>query len=544
MEASGRAVTPPPRMDPRRPKLNGQAAKRPVNRRGPRQTGQPDRGTIRRTGGLLHGPRKKTSIGIAALAIGLLATVGGDLRGRLRGPLQARRAAGTAAPASRASSTASRSSISPPTCARRRSRSSTRSRSEERALREQIRAAHEQLRAALESGAPDADALDAQVEALGALKTQHHKQMPAHADRGRRAAARRAARAVVRAAAITAATTAMTERVDRARHVVQPPATSSVRRRGGRSRGGIGRDLEQRFDAFVNGYRDRAVRIAWRLLGGDAAAEDVAQEAFARAYRGLARFRDDAKLSTWFYRILVNEVRRHQRWRMLRGGAIGRPRARRGAGSEHERRRGALRPGAAPPDRRRDRGAAARTARGVRARAPRGAHRRGGRVGNRARGRYDEVPSAPRDWRACAPGSPISRRVESDPPRRRDERRAPRRRSRAESRRRGARAPDRRELSAARAARRRRAAAFRARVDARIRRRAVGRRWAAGAATAAAAVAIVWLRGPLADATAPAPDAATDEALLALALPAASEEEALPADYQAIEDLFLEGEGV
>ena len=79
------------------------------------------------------------------------------------------------------------------------------------------------------------------------------------------------------------------------------------------------RDREQRFDAFVNGYRDRAVRIAWRLLGGDgAAAEDVAQEAFVRAYRGLARFRDDAKLSTWFYRILVNEVRRHQRWRMLR----------------------------------------------------------------------------------------------------------------------------------------------------------------------------------------------------------------------------------
>src|SRR5687767_7267678 len=82
-------------------------------------------------------------------------------------------------------------------------------------------------------------------------------------------------------------------------------------------------DLEQRFDAFVNGYRDRAVRIAWRLLGGDAAAEDVAQEAFARAHRGLARFRDDAKLSTWFYRILVNEVRRHQRWRMLRGAWSG-----------------------------------------------------------------------------------------------------------------------------------------------------------------------------------------------------------------------------
>jgi Spy/CpxP family protein refolding chaperone len=50
------------------------------------------------------------------------------------------------------------------------------SRGEDRALREQIRAAHEQLRATLEAGASDARKLDAQVEALGALQTQHHKQ--------------------------------------------------------------------------------------------------------------------------------------------------------------------------------------------------------------------------------------------------------------------------------------------------------------------------------------------------------------------------------
>ncbi len=78
-------------------------------------------------------------------------------------------------------------------------------------------------------------------------------------------------------------------------------------------------ELERRFEDFVAAYRDRAVSIAWRLLGGDgAAAEDVAQEAFARAHRGLGRFRDDAKLSTWFYRILVNEVRREQRRWILR----------------------------------------------------------------------------------------------------------------------------------------------------------------------------------------------------------------------------------
>src|SRR5262252_5667625 len=73
------------------------------------------------------------------------------------------------------------------------------------------------------------------------------------------------------------------------------------------------------FEAFVARHRDRAVALAWRLCGGDgAAAEDVAQEAFVRAYRALERFRSESSLSTWFTRILVNEARRHQRWRWLR----------------------------------------------------------------------------------------------------------------------------------------------------------------------------------------------------------------------------------
>ena len=54
-------------------------------------------------------------------------------------------------------------------------------------------------------------------------------------------------------------------------------------------------DLEERFQALVGTHRERAVRLAWRLVGGDdAAAEDVAQEAFVRAYRALPRFREEA----------------------------------------------------------------------------------------------------------------------------------------------------------------------------------------------------------------------------------------------------------
>jgi len=79
------------------------------------------------------------------------------------------------------------------------------------------------------------------------------------------------------------------------------------------------RDREERFGAFVALQRDRAVRLAWRLVGGDAgAAEDVAQDAFLRAWRALPRFREEAKLETWFYRILVRRAADHRRWHGVR----------------------------------------------------------------------------------------------------------------------------------------------------------------------------------------------------------------------------------
>lgn len=75
----------------------------------------------------------------------------------------------------------------------------------------------------------------------------------------------------------------------------------------------------ERFVVFVTEHQDTAIRMASRLLGGEhAAAEDAAQEAFLRAYRGLARFRGDANLRTWFTRILIREVQRHRRWQSVR----------------------------------------------------------------------------------------------------------------------------------------------------------------------------------------------------------------------------------
>ena len=78
-------------------------------------------------------------------------------------------------------------------------------------------------------------------------------------------------------------------------------------------------DLEERFSDFVASHRDRARRLAWRLIDGDPdAAEDVVQDAFVKAYRALGRFRDDSSLETWFYRILVNQAHKHRRWRAVR----------------------------------------------------------------------------------------------------------------------------------------------------------------------------------------------------------------------------------
>jgi RNA polymerase sigma-70 factor (ECF subfamily) len=65
-------------------------------------------------------------------------------------------------------------------------------------------------------------------------------------------------------------------------------------------------------------YRDRVYSIALHYLRGDeAAAQDVTQEVFVKVFRAIPGFRQDARLSTWLYRIAVNactdELRRRRR---------------------------------------------------------------------------------------------------------------------------------------------------------------------------------------------------------------------------------------
>ena len=60
------------------------------------------------------------------------------------------------------------------------------------------------------------------------------------------------------------------------------------------------------FAELVQRYQDPVFAMALRFVGSPGDAEDVAQEAFLRAYRGLAGFKGDAKFSTWLYRITWN----------------------------------------------------------------------------------------------------------------------------------------------------------------------------------------------------------------------------------------------
>lgn len=62
----------------------------------------------------------------------------------------------------------------------------------------------------------------------------------------------------------------------------------------------------QAFAGLVDRYRDYAFTLAFRMLKNREDAEEVAQDAFVKAYRYLADFRGDSRFSTWLYTIVNN----------------------------------------------------------------------------------------------------------------------------------------------------------------------------------------------------------------------------------------------
>jgi RNA polymerase sigma-70 factor (ECF subfamily) len=69
------------------------------------------------------------------------------------------------------------------------------------------------------------------------------------------------------------------------------------------------------FEELVERTHRRVYTLAHRLVGDRHEAEDVAQEAYMRAYRSLRGFRGEARFETWLYRITTNAAMSHLRRR-------------------------------------------------------------------------------------------------------------------------------------------------------------------------------------------------------------------------------------
>jgi RNA polymerase sigma-70 factor (ECF subfamily) len=65
------------------------------------------------------------------------------------------------------------------------------------------------------------------------------------------------------------------------------------------------------FELLVSKYQRKLVRLLARFIRDSAEVEDVAQEAFIKAYRALPSFRGDSAFYTWLYRIGINTAKNY-----------------------------------------------------------------------------------------------------------------------------------------------------------------------------------------------------------------------------------------
>lgn len=73
----------------------------------------------------------------------------------------------------------------------------------------------------------------------------------------------------------------------------------------------VQRGDKRAFDLLVLKYQHKIVGLVGRYLRDQDEVQDVAQEAFIKAYRALPRFRGDSAFYTWLYRIAINTAKNH-----------------------------------------------------------------------------------------------------------------------------------------------------------------------------------------------------------------------------------------
>lgn len=71
------------------------------------------------------------------------------------------------------------------------------------------------------------------------------------------------------------------------------------------------------YDALVRKYQPHIAGLVCRLLAWDGDVDDVVQEVFLAALRGLPSFRGQSSVSTWLTRIAINKCRSHRRRQIL-----------------------------------------------------------------------------------------------------------------------------------------------------------------------------------------------------------------------------------
>ena len=80
------------------------------------------------------------------------------------------------------------------------------------------------------------------------------------------------------------------------------------------------------FEELVRRYQDRVYNVAYRFLGNHEDAQDVAQEVFIRAYKGIRGFKGASKVYTWLYsiagKLARNKIRDSKRKGRDRGASL------------------------------------------------------------------------------------------------------------------------------------------------------------------------------------------------------------------------------
>ena len=77
---------------------------------------------------------------------------------------------------------------------------------------------------------------------------------------------------------------------------------------------------EAAFSELIDLYERRVFALIYRMVGRRDEAEDLTQDVFLQAFRAIDRFRGDAKLSTWLFRVAVNLTKNRLKYTARRGG--------------------------------------------------------------------------------------------------------------------------------------------------------------------------------------------------------------------------------